>query len=354
MRGRPRRPPWALLLLLLLGTGSTGAQTPSADTTQEAATRIDLWPGKTAPGSGRVTVEQSIVDRSTDPALPDRIITGISRPYMVMHRPARPSGAAVLVMPGGGYQRIVLDKEGSALVPALTERAGYTLFVLRYRLPDGGHDDARDAPLADAQRALRLIRARAEEWGLDPRRIGAIGFSAGGHVAASLGTRYDDAIYAPVDASDRLSARPDFLLLMYPVVDMGAHAHTGSRERLLGRSPTAEDVRAYSLQNRVRPGMPPAFLLHAEDDATVPVENSLLFHAALRRAGVPAELHLYPQGGHGFGVREIGNSQLALWPQLADAWIRSVVPKHGQGDQADRWGTASSREGGDGSRDKRQ
>lgn len=313
----------ALLLCVFLAMPAS-AQKPSADTAQEAASRIFLWPDRTAPGSGRVRLQQRIVERSDDAARPDRIVTGITQPYMVVYRPARPNGAALLVMPGGAYRRIVLDKEGTALVPEFVDRLGYTLFVLRYRLPREGHDDARDAPLADAQRALRLIRARASEWNIDPQRIGAMGFSAGGHVAASLGTRHDETVYAAIDAIDRVDARPDFLLLMYPVIDMGRHAHAASREHLLGPSPQAADIAAYSLQNRVKSGMPPVFLLHANDDASVHVENTLLFFEALRAAQAPAELHVYPRGGHGFGVRDIADSTLRLWPGIADAWIRDT------------------------------
>lgn len=314
----------ALLLCVFLAMPAA-AQKPSADTAQEAASRIFLWPNRTAPGSERVQLQQSIVERSDDAERPDRIVTGITQPHMVVYRPARPNGAALLVMPGGAYRRIVLDKEGAALVPEFVDRLGYTLFVLRYRLPGEGHENARDAPLADAQRAMRLVRARASEWSIDPHRIGAIGFSAGGHVAASLGTRHDEAVCAAVDAADRIDARPDFLLLMYPVIDMGRHAHAVSREHLLGASPSASDVAAYSLQNRVKPGMPPVFLLHANDDASVRVENTLLFFDALRVAQVPVELHLYPRGGHGFGVRDIGDSTLRLWPRIADAWIRDAT-----------------------------
>jgi acetyl esterase/lipase len=239
-----------------------------------------------------------------------------------MHRPARPNGAALLVIPGGAYRRIVLDKEGSALVPVFAGQLGYTLFVLRYRLPGEGHDDARDAPLADAQRAMRVIRSHAQEWGIDPGRVAAIGFSAGGHVAASLAMRYDEALAPAADDIDRIGARPDQVLLMYPVVDMGRHAHAVSREHLLGPAPTREAIAAYSMQNRVHPDMPPMFLLHAADDTSVAIENTLQLHSALRDAGVPTEMHLYPHGGHGFGVRDASGS-LALWPTLADAWIRA-------------------------------
>jgi acetyl esterase/lipase len=319
---------WRQMFAVALGlvfAGAAFAQMPSSDTPEEAASRIWLWPDKTAPGSERVAAQQRIVERSDDTSAPDRIITGVTQPYLVVYRPRRPNGTALLVTPGGGYERIVLDKEGSALVPAFVEQAGVTLFVLRYRLPGGDHVDARNAPLADAQRALRIIRARAGDWDIDPRRIGVIGFSAGGHVAASLGTRFGDKVYAAVDADDRCSARPDFMLLVYPVIDMGAHAHRGSRDRLLGATPAATEIAAYSPQRHVDANTPPTFLLHAADDDSVPVGNSLLFFDALRRTNVPGELHVYPRGGHGFGVRET-RGPLATWPQLALEWMRSLSP----------------------------
>ncbi|WP_241093817.1 alpha/beta hydrolase [Xanthomonas sp.] len=319
-----------LLAMALAGGGpATAAERPGAETAAERAARVPLWPGD-APGPAAAGRER-IVERSDDAARPDRIITDVRQPYLVVYRPPRPSGSALLVAPGGGYARIVLDKEGTALVPAFAEQAGVTLFVLRYRLPGADRADAataavRDQPLADAQRALRLIRARAAEFGVDPKRIGALGFSAGGHVAASLGTRYDERVNPPRDAIDRLSARPDFLLLVYPVIDMGAGtaAHTGSRLRLLGRHPDAATMDAYSLQNRVHAAMPPTFLLHAQDDTVVPVENSLLFYQALRRAGVPSELHLFARGGHGFGTRGTAGLPVAAWPTLALDWMRAL------------------------------
>lgn len=327
-----------IALALALFAGAAGGQEHgAAETAAEQATRIALWPGDgIAPGDHALARPQRIIERSADPALPDRYIDGISRPYLVVYRPARPNGTALLVAPGGGYQRIVLDKEGSALVPAFVDAGGVTLFVLRYRLPGEGHADGRDAPLADAQRALRLIRAHAGHYGIDPHRVGVMGFSAGGHVAASLATRFDVPAYPAQDMSDRLSARPDFALLVYPVIDMGlaqrctpgaacaqpaSIAHPGSRARLLGATPDAQAVRDYSLQQRVDARTPPTFLVHAEDDDVVPVENSLVFNAALRRAGVASELHLFPHGGHGFGTRGTTGLTTAAWPRLALDWI---------------------------------
>ncbi|MGE4460283.1 MAG: alpha/beta hydrolase [Stenotrophomonas sp.] len=313
-----------LLLAFFLNCDGASAATgdgPDGEPVAGSARRIALWPNGVAPGDKPLAQAARIVERSTDPALPDRYITHVSAPYLVMYRPARPNGNALLVTPGGGYQRVVLDKEGSALVPAFVEQGGITLFVLRYRLPGEGRDD-REAALADAQRALRLIRAHAGEWQLDPRRIGVIGFSAGGHLAARLGNGFDQPAYPATDAIDRASARPDFQLLVYPVIDMaGADAHPGSRERLLGARPEPALQRRYSMQDQVRADTPPTFLVHAGDDAAVPVGNSLAFYSGLLRAGVPAELHVFPHGGHGFGTRGIAGLTTSAWPRLALDWI---------------------------------
>ncbi|NIK08917.1 acetyl esterase/lipase [Xanthomonas arboricola] len=311
---------------LLLAGPVLAAEAPGAETAAEQASRIPLWPKGLAPGDKALQQPQRIVQRSSDPALPDRYIQQISTPYLVVYRPRQPNGTALLVTPGGGYQRIVLDNEGSALVPSFVDQAGITLFVLRYRLPGEGHRNGADVPLADAQRALRLIRANAARYGIDAQRVGVMGFSAGGHVAASLGTRYAAQVYPAQDAADALSARPDFELLIYPVIDMdSANAHPGSRERLLGSNPDAAQVRAYSPQLHVDARTPPSFLLHAQDDTVVPVRNSLLMHEALLRASVASELHVFPQGGHGFGTASGTGLTVAAWPQLAQAWIAHVT-----------------------------
>jgi acetyl esterase/lipase len=292
-----------------------------------SADRVGLWPTAVAPGYKLLDQPPRIVERSRDPALPDRYITHVSEPYLVVYRPTLPNGIGLLVIPGGGYKRVVLDKEGSALVPAFVEQGGITLFVLRHRLPGEGRAD-REAALADAQRALRLIRSRAAQWQLDPHRIGVMGFSAGGHHAARLGTGFDKPVYPATDAVDRLSARPDFELLIYPVIDMaGPDAHAGSRERLLGPHPDARLLRQYSMQYQVHPDTPPTFLVHAQDDPAVPVGNALQFYRALLRVGVPTEMHLFPHGGHGFGVRGTSGLTTAAWPRLARDWIATQPEK---------------------------
>lgn len=292
-----------------------------------SADRIALWPQGMAPGDKPLSQAQRIVERSSDPALPDRYIDHVSAPYLVAYRPAKPNGSALLVIPGGGYQRVVLDKEGTALVPALVEQGGVTLFVLRYRLPGEGRTD-REAALADAQRAVRLIRHHAKDWGLDPQRIGTMGFSAGGHLAARLGNGFDRNVYPHSDAIDAESARPDFQLLIYPVISMrGNDVHAGSRDRLLGSAPSDELLQQYSMQLQVRADTPPTFLLHAADDEVVPAGNSLLFYNSLRSAKVSSEMHLFPHGGHGFGTRGTAGLTTAAWPQLALSWMASQIPQ---------------------------
>ncbi|WP_372782814.1 alpha/beta hydrolase [Phenylobacterium sp.] len=239
---------------------------------------------------------------------------------MTVFRPARPNGAALLIAPGGGYIRVVIDKEGFEVGHRLAA-AGITCFVLRYRLPAEGWDQAADAPLQDAQRAMRLIRAGAARFGVDPKRVAAMGFSAGGHVAASLATRHQARVYAPVDAADALEARPDLSALMYPVIDMARpFAHPGSREALLGRPPAPGSEAAYSPHLHIDRSTPPTFLVHAWNDTSVPAENSLNYLAALRAAKVAAEAHIFEEGGHGFGLGLARGKPAAAWPELFLSW----------------------------------
>jgi acetyl esterase/lipase len=282
---------------------------------------IDLWPAG-APGMPARPPVETVTERGSDASFNDRFVTGVSRPRMVVFRPKQPNGAAVLIAPGGGYVRIVIDKEGYELARWFAER-GITAFVLFYRLPGDGWANRSDVPLADAQRAMRLIRSRAAMYGIDPKRVCAMGFSAGGHVCASLLTRFAAPVYAPVDAADRLPARPDAAAPIYPVVSMQSPvAHMGSRNQLLGEAADAPLERAYSPDLNVPADAPPAFLLHAEDDATVPVENTLRLRAALRARGVATEMHLFPDGGHGFGLRFARGKSVEPWPELFHAWLK--------------------------------
>ena len=310
----------ALGLAALAATARpVGAMIPvSQNAPADPTETIRLWPGA-APGGERVTVTPRVTERSTDPAFHDRFAQYTTDPILTVLRPARPNGASLLLIPGGGYKWAVVDKEGLDCARVFAA-AGVTCFVLRYRLPGDGWAAGPDAPLQDAQRALRLVRAQAAAHGLDPVRVAVLGASAGGHLAGMLTAR-EDATYAPVDEADGLRHRPDLSILLYPVATMSdPHVHAGSRLELLGPTPTAEAMERYSLERMDWTGRPPTFLLHAIDDEAVPVENSLQLLTTLRAAGVSTEAHLFEEGGHGFGVRLIEGKPAATWPLLMMAW----------------------------------
>lgn len=284
---------------------------------------IELWPGG-APGGEGVQLTEHVVDRDNPFGLVDRAAHDVTRPTLSVFRPRKPDGSAILIIPGGGYRWVVIDKEGFEGARWFS-RQGATVYVLKHRLPHQGWSAGPDTPLQDAQRAMRLIRSRALADGVDPNRIMVIGFSAGGHVAGSLATRSSETVYAARDAADALSARPDAVTLMYPVITMkqGA-AHAGSRANLIGEAPTQARVDKYSLETAPPASMPPTLIIHAADDASVPVENALVMFASLRAAGVPASLHIFESGGHGFGLRGIENDPRAAWPGLVMDWGRKT------------------------------
>jgi len=226
------------------------------------------------------------------------------------------TGAAVIVCPGGGYRHLA-DHEGRPVAEWLNS-IGITAFVLKYRLGPRYH---HPAPLHDAARAIRLVRARAAEWQIDPKRIGILGFSAGGHVASTIGTHFDAGQPNSSDAVERVSSRPDVMILIYPVITMGGFTHSGSRKQLLGENPSAELVTQLSNEEQVTKQTPPTFLVHTANDAAVPVENSLRFADALRKMGVPFELHIYERGPHGFGLGG-KNPVLLSWPGRCADWLR--------------------------------
>lgn len=289
----------------------------------EPSETIDLWPDG-APGAPTTPLVETVNERSTDPQITDRAVFGISRPRLTIFRPDRPNGGAVLVTPGGGYRWVVVDKEGYEIARWLSAR-GFTVFVLFYRLPGEGWAAGPDVALADAQRAMRVIRARARDFAVDPARVAAMGFSAGGHVCADLAARFDQRIAAPVDAVDSLSARPFCAAPIYPVISMRApHAHPGSRRQLLGEAPSPAREAAHSPDLAVPANAPPHFILHAEDDDVVPVDNALLLRAALKARGVAVETHLFAGGGHGFGLRRAAGKPVEVWPELFRAWARTV------------------------------
>ncbi len=274
---------------------------------------VELWPVGRVPGAAGVTATRQVQERGSADAH-DRGVTGVTRPMLEVVRPGTPNGAAMVILPGGGYARLAIDKEGAGGARRLA-RAGITCFVLTYRLPADGWAAGYDAALQDVQRAVRLVRANAATWGVDPRRIGVMGFSAGGHLAAASLTRYDAEVYEAVDEADRESARPDVVMLGY-AFNVVAPRPGGTI------AVSAETGRA--LDERVRAGLAPTFLVHAADDRTVPVANSLDMFRALTAAGVPAELHVYQEGGHGFGFSLPADHPASRWPDAFEAWLRRL------------------------------
>lgn len=229
------------------------------------------------------------------------------------------TGGAVVVFPGGGYGHLAVDHEGKQIGEWLNS-LGVAAFVCEYRHSGRGY--RHPAPLQDAQRAVRTVRAQAEEFGVDPSKIGVLGFSAGGHLASSLGTHFDAGDASADDPIERVSCRPDFLVLCYPVITFVDEAmHRGSRRNLLGEEADEELIRGMSSELQVTAKTPPTFLFHTNEDAGVPPENSVLFYLALRRANVPAELHVYEQGRHGLGLAA-ETPGTAAWPSAAAAWLR--------------------------------
>jgi acetyl esterase/lipase len=226
-------------------------------------------------------------------------------------------GTAVIVCPGGGYQGLSMDKEGDQIARWLNS-LGVTAFVLKYRLGPKYHHPVE---LGDAQRAIRTVRSKTAEYRLLPDRIGIMGFSAGGHLASTAGTHFDAGDANASDPIDKVSSRPDFLVLCYPVISFGTFAHQGSRRNLLGENADPKLVENLSNETQVTAQTPPTFLFHTTTDATVPVENSVLFYSALRKAGVPAELHIYERGPHGVGLAQTDEA-LSSWPARLADWMR--------------------------------
>jgi acetyl esterase/lipase len=228
------------------------------------------------------------------------------------------NGTAVVVYPGGGYTHLAMDHEGRQIANWLASN-GVAAFVVRYRLGPRYHHPTM---LGDAQRAIRTVRSRATEWGVDATRIGIIGFSAGGHLASTAGTHFDALSSSGADAIDRASSRPDFMMLIYPVITMrDSVTHRGSHDNVLGPNADPALVRLLANELQVTRATPPAFIVHSTDDRTVPVENAVLMYRALRDSAVPVEMHIFEHGGHGYGMAP-KDPILSVWPSLAEGWMR--------------------------------
>ena len=247
-----------------------------------------------------------------------QVSTPILKAYIVPKELS--TGTAVLICPGGGYRILAINHEGD-LVAKWLNRIGISAFVLKYRLPeDRIMIDKRIGPLQDAQEGLRFIRRNALKWNINPNKIGVLGFSAGGHLAASLSTHYNQKVY---DLRDDISARPDFSILIYPVISMKNEiTHQGSRLHLLGENPTEEDVNWFSNENHVNENTPPTFLVHSFDDRGVSIENSLIYATQLKANRVPVELHAYRSGGHGYGLGKEDTHQ--FWNQACAQWLEAM------------------------------
>ncbi|UCC96924.1 MAG: alpha/beta hydrolase [Phycisphaerales bacterium] len=245
------------------------------------------------------------------------------KPTLTVYLPEKElaTGTAVVICPGGGYGHLAMNHEGHQIAQWLNS-LGVAGFILKYRHRNSGAGYGHPAPIQDAQRAIRTVRSRAAQWNIDPGRIGIIGFSAGGHLASSAGTHFQIRYSEAKDRIDHVRCRPDFMILMYPVISFTeSYTHKGSRTNLLGKNPDPSLVEAFSNEKQITPQTPPTFLVHANDDKGVPPENSIAFYLGLRKAGVPAEMHIYERGGHGFGPGTEEGAVSSWMVRCAD-WMR--------------------------------
>ena len=300
--------------------------------------QIPLWPGK-APNPQPVAGAETTETSGEKDFIGGRPVVGISnvtRPTMTVYSPkGKNTGAAVVVLPGGGYQMLAIDFEGTEVCDWLTPK-GVTCVVLKYRVTDVGRYPKSgpypESPMAlqDAQRALGLVRSRAAEWHINPHKIGVLGFSAGGHLAAAMSTHFGTRVYAEVDSADRESCRPDFAVVLYPGHLSRSAAEWDARQGTkkfalppLDRLSLADKGLGLNPDLQVTRQTPPTFLLQAEDDHVDNVNDSLAYYVALKKAGVPVEMHLYAQGGHAFGLRRT-KFPITGWPQLVETWLRTI------------------------------
>jgi len=256
-------------------------------------------------------------------------ISNVQVPDIAVYLPSKrfDTGQAVVICPGGGYWILAYDLEGTDIASYLIS-IGVAAIVLKYRLPTYGNTlEPHKVPFMDAQRAMRLVRSNARNWNIDPQKIGIMGFSAGGHLASTLGTHFDYGNKNATDSIERLSCRPDFMVLMYPVITfVDSSCHSGSREALLGKNPDKELITYYSNELQVTKDTPPTFLVHASNDGAVPVENSLLMFKALRSKKIPAEMLILSEGEHGFGLG-LNNPHVATWTNSLTLWLKALNQK---------------------------
>ena len=282
---------------------------------------LPLW-GDNIPNQNDIKIDE--ITDTTDAIR----IKEVSNPTIEIFLPSKVimTGEAVLIFPGGGYNYVVYDKEGTDIAKMLNAE-GIVGIVVKYRLPKTENNiEGRLSPFLDAQRAIRLTRFHAKEWGIYPDKIGVMGFSAGGHVASTLGTHFEDNFFTS-DKIDSINCRPDFMVLIYPVITFKTpYLHSGSRDNLLGTNADTNFINYYSNELHITKNTPPTFIVHANDDNAVPVENSIMFYNNLRKNDVVCELHIFQEGGHGFGLA-IGRERLEQWKNLCASWIKGIVKK---------------------------
>lgn len=294
---------WAATSLVSVAVGQGTSWEPAPGLTQ-----IKIWPGEVPDSKPAAGPERNVTTAqdASPGGKPVLRLADVVSPTITRYPPkGKNTGVAALVFPGGGYRRLSMDLEGSEICDWLTG-AGMTCVLLKYRVPDSGPYPKSAAALEDAQRALGVVRSRAAEWHVDPGKIGVIGFSAGAHLAAALSTHFDARLYQAQDAADQVSCRPDFAMVIYP-------GYTAASRQALTPNPDL----------KVTAQTPRTFLVQTEDDTTAHVESSLAYYVALKNAGVPAEMHLFAQGGHGYGLRNTG-LPVAEWPHLAETWLHTI------------------------------
>jgi len=281
---------------------------------------LPLWP------SGKVPNYQKTNETEKSDSTDIVRISKVQNPGIAVFLPSKKNatGQAVVICPGGGYGILAYDWEGTDVAKWLNSK-GVAAIVLKYRLPNSKSNVVpHQSPLMDAQRAIRTVRANADKWNVKPGSVGIMGFSAGGHLASTAGTHFDNGNANSTDPIERLSSRPDFMILMYPVITMSKPTmHSGSRNNLIGEKPAEALANFYSAELNVTKETPPTFLAHATDDKGVPAENSLMLYQALKNNAVPAELHIYPKGGHGFGLA-LGIPGTESWTERCIDWLRSL------------------------------
>ena len=303
-----------LSLPIVLVSLSLSAMAIDAGSTE----KIALWPG-VPPGSEAFEGEEKRTERP-ESKVPDAWVSSVVEPNLTVYLPTDETrnGTAIVICPGGGYAGVAIDKEGHEIAEWFRQR-GVAAVVLKYR--NGGKQHQHPVPLDDAQRALRIVRSHAKQWQIATDRIGIMGFSAGGHLASTAGTHYDEGDPSATDPLNRISCRANFMVLVYPVISMEDDiTHRGSRKNLLGESPSAESIANLSNHRQITAETGPTFLVHSGDDKAVPVANSWRFYRALLKHNVPAELHVFELGSHGFGMRA-KDLPVGDWPMLLENWL---------------------------------